>query len=756
MSTQDTFFPTKPKVVSFPKWAWTANYRVVTPALAREALNEIVQAPAVAWDSEFKPGHAGNDVSAFSFSTAPNTGWMLPVAMHHMPNMPMDVVKKFIWAIGRKHGEKGRNIVQNAGAEMLSCDSLWPGEEHIYHITDDVQVVWYLRDPNESKDFKEGGGSGPRRRGGGMPAGFSLTQMALKYLKTEIPDLSSYFKSGGNFADLDPEIARVYACSDADVTLRLWQLGCDPALRDSFIYKLDFAMLEVIYEMERNGFPFRKDRLQAIEEKVRVAVAEAKEVAYEALKMPRDQKVDSATQLRRHIFNVLGWPGFGKKTKDGLWSVDKTAMARYAESADPAIAEGAKAFQEYKKLFTLHNNFLTKLDQYVNPLTGAIHCRLLSTVVPTGRLACAAPNLQQVPQRRDDIPLRQAFYAPEGWYLMEADHSQVELRVYAGETQENYYFESFSSDVDLHCKTAEIIFREPPGSMTKKDPRRQMGKTMNFGPIYGMKPEGLAMRTDYTLAEAEQILDDFFSVMPTAVQWTRDCHRKSKEMGGVYTHFGRWRPLPWLHSRIPGEIEFGERSAVNTIVQGTAADILKIGLVRLYRELKNPDCVYHGKAKMILTVHDSVILLIRDEVDPYEFFAFLEKQLCFPVEGYPPLAIDAKIGRNWHDMDDLELDEHKPLPDTEDQLVEDKALAIPYMTEEQRAGLTRLLGLVSPGSLKVKVLDSTTGEYLTGEGFIPMDGSSYQNLLTYCITVARQNQVHALTTPDDVLRVSLV
>ncbi len=187
---------------------------------------------------------------------------------------------------------------------------------------------------------------------------------------------------------------------------------------------------------------------------------------------------------------------------------------------------------------------------------------------------------------------------------MEADHSQVELRVYAGETQEGYYFDSFAGGVDLHLKTASIIFRE--NISDKSDPRRQMGKTMNFGPIYGMKPEGLAYRTDYSVQEAERILDDFFSVMPDAVQWTRGIHTRAKQMGGVHTHFGRWRPLPWLHSRIPHEVEFGERSAVNTIVQGTAADIMKIGLVRLHKALKKPDCPYFKLARMVLTVHDLV------------------------------------------------------------------------------------------------------------------------------------------------------
>lgn len=720
--TQETYLPVKPTVSRFPNWVYKSNYRIVTMENVREALKEIVDAEVVSWDSEYESTPGGHIVSAFSFSTKYNTGWLLPVGMHHLENISFDVAKRFIYAISKK-----RNVVQSGWAEMATVHDTWPEEaENLLNITDDVQVIWYLKDPNEAKDFKD---DAPRRRGGSQPQGFSLTQMALKYLKLEVPDLGDYFKAGHTFAELDPEIARLYACSDADITLRLFHKGMDPALRNSFIYKIDMQCIQILFEMRRRGIEFDENRMAEVEEKAREAVKIAREEVYEALKCDPSVNIDSSTQLRRHIFNVLQWPIVGKKTKDGLGSVDKNSMGRWMESPDPSISKPAQAIARYRKLHTLHNNFLTKLSDYKNPVTGAIHASFLSTVVPTGRLACASPNMQQIPTRDDKFPLRRAFRARKGYVFVEADYSQIELRVYAGESQEQFFFDSFLNGIDLHLKTASVIFREE--IVDKKDPRRSMGKTMNFGPIYGMKAQGLAMRTDYSLMEAERILDDFFGAMPDAVRWTQDVHSDARTKGGVHTHFGRWRPLPWLRSRIPQEVEFGERSAINTIVQGTAADIMKIGLIRLWKALRK----YKLDAHLVLTIHDNVLLEVAESIDLKWFVGFLREQLCFKIEGYPPLEIDVKVGRNWHDMEDFD-DDLEVAEDDHDTVV-NKELMLPVLTDGQKAKLIELLRNVPPGNIMLTIQDQT-GKVLTPEP-LAMNDSNYKHILQYVVSAARQN-----------------
>lgn len=675
--TQDTFFPTKPTSLGFPKWSYSADYKVVTRDNMRQALREIIEAEVVAWDSEYNDTANGQDVSAFSFSTKHGTGWLLPIGMYFMENLPLSIVERFIRAISKK-----RNVAMAARHEMLSVMSTWPEKaQKLHNVTDDIQIIWYLLDPNEAKDFKE---PAPRQRGQAVPQGFSQHAMALKYLKLETPDLSSYFKSGGTFAELDPQIARVYACADADVCLRLFNKGMTPALRDSFIYRLEMALLPVLLDMEERGFMFDQEQMDPIEKRVGEHVAKLREQAYEALHMDPSVNVDSPTQLARHVANTLNWPLMtGKRRKDNLPSVDKNQMARWAEHADPSIAKGATAYMEYKKWFTLYNNFVTKLGGYVNPSTGAIHCSLINTVVPTGRLACASPNLQQVPKSKD-APVRRAFVARPGYFLLSADYSQIELRVYAGESREQYFLESFETGEDHHLKTASRIFREV--ITDKDDPRRQVGKTMNFGPIYGMTSAGLAMRTDYNEVEAQAILDDFFGNIPDAVKWSEMVINRAKQKGGVHTHFGRWRPLPWLFSRNPRDVAFGERSSVNTEVQGTAADILKIGLIRLWKALKRrPDLDVH----LILTVHDSALMEIRIGTDLDELVPLIEEAMCIEIEGYPPITIDIEIGTNWLEMKALKKGSEKPIP-TPSTAIE-KQLNLPLMTDEQT---TRLLAVL--------------------------------------------------------------
>lgn len=737
---QETFFAAAP-AVTMPKWIEAADYRVVTPQNALQAFKEVVDAPVVAWDSEFFPTHRGQEVDAFTFSTKPGTGWMLPMRMQHMPNLDKGLIRKFILAFSKK-----RNVCQASRAEMRSVQHEWPDEwKDLVNITDDTSVIFYLRDPNDSKDFSE---KKPAKRGAPMPQGFSLGMMALKYLKLETPSLEKFFKEGGRFGELKPEVAVPYCCSDADVTLRLHEKGMDPALEDSFPYRLDMQLIPVLLDMELRGMLMDPEELYKVRDKVGVHLKERRKIAYEALKMDSSINIDSSKQLARHIYNTLSWPLPKKRTKDGLGSADKETIARFAESSDPEIAAGAKAIKLYKQYFTLYNNFLTKLHEYINPETGAVHCSFKNTVVPTGRLACGQPNMQQIP-RNKEAPARRAFPARPGKIFIECDYSQIELRVYASESGESYLIDAFETGEDLHLKTASVIFREQ--ITDKEDDRRQMGKTMNFGPIYGMKPEGLAMRTDFTLAEAEQILDDFFAAMPDAQAWTQRTIAEAKQKGGVHTHFGRWRPLPWLASRNPRELEFGERSAINTIVQGTAADILKIGMVRLHKAINSDNCPFD--VVMVLNIHDSVLFEVAEDTDLKKFFEWVHGLMCFPIEGFVPMDIDAKVGSNWNDMEPLEkiLGGDTPKPASTSQPVK-KELAVPDMSDEKRGELLAILRDTDQSGEMEVTLHKSDGTELATLKMTPQD---YQRILRFLIDVSKEkDETHEADTSAQKVAVS--
>ncbi len=296
--TQDTFIPTRPTSVQWPKWVHEANYRWVDKSNIAEALREVVSADVVAWDTEFNDTQTGQDVSAISFSTKPASGWVIPLEMSHHPNLHLKFAERFLKAFAAK-----RNVAQYCRAEMRSVrDTYHDWEERgLLNITDDIQVIYYLLDPNEAKDFRES-----RPRGGSQPIGFSLASMARKYMKLEVPDLGPYYKDGNKFSDLDPDLARVYAASDADVTLRLFRHGMDPALRDSFIYKLEMSLLRVLLEMELLGFRFETSALSKIEQEARKAVSETRIKAYELLKMDPAINIDSVAKLADHLYLTLG------------------------------------------------------------------------------------------------------------------------------------------------------------------------------------------------------------------------------------------------------------------------------------------------------------------------------------------------------------------------------------------------------------------------------------------------------------------
>lgn len=722
MAVQETFVAVS-RYASFPRWAFKTDYRVITQANMKEALHEIITAERVSWDSEFEFTHHGHLVHAFSFSTKPSSGWLLPVDMDHITNLPLDVASRFLRATALKY-----NVCQNQEAERRSVISLFPDDfDRHCRIDCDIQVLWFHRDPNEAKDFKEGRPKGSR---GGQPQGFSQEMMSNRYLRREVPTLKADFDAGVKFREFDYHTARIYACADADICGQLYDLGADPAILDNFAYKIDMGVLPVLQEMEDTGVFTDADELKRASDELWAIVEDERAKLYEMLRMDPSANVDSPTQLARHITNVLQWPKptGGAKRKDDLISTNKQVMERMAEHPDPDIAKPAAQIKLYRSLKTLHNNYVSKYHLDINPVTQAIHSSFLLTVVPTGRLASAGPNLQNVPKKRKDgrAPVRRAFRARPGYRFLDIDYSQIELRVLAGESQEKFFLDAFANGEDMHAKAARNIF----GHDDIDDDERQVGKMINFGLVYQMEAAGFAARTDFTTEEAQRFIDDYFAAMPDAVAWIRRVLEDAKTRGGVRTHFGRWRPLnQWLSSRNPSEVSFGERSAVNTVVQGTAADIMKIALIRVWKMIKAGEL----NARMILTVHDSLLLEIPEDADiENDYRPLLEKAMCFPIEDYPELKIDMKTGFNWYDMKELkeELPEQAPLTE------EHKTVPVPALTDTQMPKFLETVKKTSPGHLHITFTLASGAEI----GPIRMDGAGYQKVLATIVAFGRENK----------------
>ncbi len=230
-------------------------------------------------------------------------------------------------------------------------------------------------------------------------------------------------------------------------------------------------------------------------------------------------------------------------------------------------------------------------------------------------------------------------------------------------------------------------------------------------------------------------MDDFWNNIPGATKWTQECYQKAKTRGGVHTHFGRWRPLPWITSRVPYEVEFGERSSVNTIVQGTAADIMKMGLIRLWKGLRSSDF----DARLVLTIHDSVMMEVAEGVDLKAFFEFCWDRLCMHIPDYPPLEIDAKVGRNWHDMEDFDpRKDEKPELKGEGATRMPKSVSVPDLFDEQKKTMLMLAKehKTDHGELAV-TFNLPNG---TSVGPIHMDGQGYTRILKFLVDAASKNK----------------
>ncbi|MBE0618003.1 MAG: DNA polymerase I, partial [Proteobacteria bacterium] len=344
----------------------------------------------------------------------------------------------------------------------------------------------------------------------------------------------------------------------------------------------------------------------------------------------------SPKQLASILFEKLKLPT-AKKTATG-YSTDASVLEELA--LDHPLP---RVVLEHRSLSKLKNSFIDVLPSLVDPSTGRIHARFHQTVTATGRLSSSNPNLQNIPVRGDEgRRIREAFVAEEGALLLSADYSQVELRILAHLSGDPALVGVFRADRDVHTETASRIFGVP---LDQVDVRmRREAKTVNFGILYGMSPFGLARQLGISREAARKMIEAYFHEFPGVRSYLEGLVEKARERGYAETLFGRRRPIPELQSRNRAQREFGERMAVNTPIQGTAADLIKKAMVDAHRSLQEGGVDAH----LIVQVHDELVF----EVASAEAAAARERVLR-AMEGAMrldvPLAVDAGVGPNWYE-----------------------------------------------------------------------------------------------------------
>jgi len=473
-----------------------------------------------------------------------------------------------------------------------------------------------------------------------------LDTLAYTHLGLRKTSTSSLIGSGkAPSMDFVPvaDVAR-YACEDADLT---WQLAAllteklAAANLTKLLSELEVPLIEVLSEMELTGIKVNADLLKEMSNTVGAQLAVQEE---EIFKLAGERfTINSPKQLAHILFDKLGLESQGR-TATGQQSTGEEVLQQLAKI--PVKGELPKLILEYRQLFKLKNTYLDLLPEEIDPKTGRIHAVFNQTGAETGRLSSNDPNLQNIPVRSSvGRSIRAAFVAGEpGWKILTADYSQIELRVLAHYSQDPALVDAFAKNLDVHTAVAANLFGVPESKVTRD--QRARAKTVNFGVIYGQTAFGLAQTLDIPQKEASEIIARFFERHAGVKGCLDSIIAEAREKGYVTTILGRRRFIPQLKER--SQQKLGERIAVNTVFQGSAADLIKKAMLEIHREL-HPEKARPGqgwKARMLLQIHDELLFETpQDEAQKLEKMVKdkMERALTLRV----PLAVDVGIGDDW-------------------------------------------------------------------------------------------------------------
>ena len=465
-----------------------------------------------------------------------------------------------------------------------------------------------------------------------------LAEIYLNYKTIHIEELIGPKGRGQkNMGDLEPKDIYKYACEDADVTLRLMKPLAEELRKNSLeevFQNIEMPLMPVLARMERNGVVLDTDTLKEVENDFTARLQTLEKDIYELA--GHEFTINSPRQVGEVLFGELKLSEKVKKTKSGQYSTSEEVL-RDLHSKHPIVQK----ILDYRGLKKLLSTYVEALPKLINPVTGHIHTSFNQAVTATGRLSSSNPNLQNIPVRGEDgREIRKAFIPEEGEIFFSADYSQIELRIMAHLSGDEHMIEAFNAGHDVHAATAARIFHKDIKDISKDE--RRKAKTANFGIIYGISAFGLAERMDVSRTEAKELIDSYFEMYPKIKDYISKAVDTAREKGYIETEFGRRRYLPDINSRNAVVRGYAERNAVNAPIQGTAADIIKIAMIRVQQRLDAEGC----KARMMLQVHDELNFSVpTDEFDKVKRIVIEEMQGAYKMS--VPLEADCGEGKNW-------------------------------------------------------------------------------------------------------------
>ena len=465
-----------------------------------------------------------------------------------------------------------------------------------------------------------------------------MAESLLGYSPIAISELIGERKAGQrSMRDVDPQRVRDYACEDADVTLRLWR-KLEPMLaergQERVFREIETPLLPVLVEMESEGVALDVDALRdyslRLAEKIEGLEREIFEMAG-----GEPFNLNSPKQLGEVLFDRLELAEKPKKTRTGQYKTDESVLSDLAASH-----EIARRILDYRGLVKLKGTYVDALPREVRPETGRVHATFRQAVTSTGRLSCENPNLQNVPVRTEEgREIRRAFIPREGFLMLSCDYSQIELRIMAELSGDEALREAFASGEDVHRATAARIFGVEPEAVTRD--MRSKAKMVNFGIIYGISAFGLARRLRIPRAEAKSIIDQYRAAHPGVQEWLDRTLEFAREHGYVETVTGRRRYVRDVNARNQTVRAAAERNAINAPVQGTAADLIKLAMIRVAELLRER----RARTRMLLQVHDELVFDLHP--DERDLVPLVEEKMRAAIPMTVPVLVESGIGKNW-------------------------------------------------------------------------------------------------------------
>lgn len=599
---------------------WEVDYRLVaTPEELTALVEELKQQELISIDTETtNVWPAWADLVGISCSYRPGLAYYLPLRCP--PGDPCLEEQATLEALREVlEDPRIKKIGQNLKYDMIV---LKRAGVRLAGVDFDTMIASYLLD------------AGQRNH--------NLDDMALRYLNYTTTKISSLIGTGKNQKRMD-EVPVVdvspYACEDVDVPLRMLPIlekELEAQNLDVLFRETELPLIDVLVEMESNGILVDKQRLAELSEQYGRRLDALEQEIYALA--GRELNIASPKQLQQILFEELSLPVV-KRTKTGP-STDSSVLEELAQH-HPLPAK----IIEFRQFAKLKNTYVDALPNMVNPVTGRVHASFNQVVAATGRLSCVDPNLQNIPVRTDrGREIRSAFHPRDDWQLLAADYSQIELRVLAHFSGDEPLLESFANEEDIHTRVASEVYGVTLDEVTSD--MRRGAKAVNFGVIYGQSPFGLAKQLGISQDEAAAFIDAYFEGYPGVEEFLANLLAECRATGYVKTILGRRRSIQGVRADAGRSRNLAERTAINTVIQGSAADLIKRAMIAVFDRLQ----AERMSAKMLLQIHDELVFEIpTDQLQATSQLVTDEMVGVMSLD--VPLKVDVKSGLNWADLD---------------------------------------------------------------------------------------------------------